>query len=238
MNNLRGLILLLALPISLCLYANPIKIIGTYDLNKNNLNEILILKDGGIQYVEIDDDSNHQELWYYHPNGVRSASIVDVVIANINQDPKPEIIAIISSPSIISDKKTPWLVAFKWTGSRFSSVPMELFDFPGEKDLLRPSNINFHQTDSLSMFAVSFGSPSRKAAIFNLVEDFGTLFINEPKIIHPEILKNGYGRVYTALLTTNNGEMILIFSKENNILKTGIFSVNDGSEISSDLLVL
>ena len=90
MNNLRGLILLLALPISLCLHANPIKIIGTYDLNKNNLNEILILKDGGIQYVEIDDENNHQELWYYHPNGVRSASIVDVTIANINQDPKPE----------------------------------------------------------------------------------------------------------------------------------------------------
>ena len=134
MNNFRGLVLLLALPLSLCLFGKPIKVIGTYDLNKNNLNEILILKDGGIQYVEIDDDSNHQELWYYHPNGVRSASIVDIVMANINQDPNPEIIAIISSPSIISNKKTPWLVAFKWTGRRFSSVPMELFEFPNEKD--------------------------------------------------------------------------------------------------------
>ena len=127
MNNFRGLILLLALPLSLCLYGKPIKVIGTYDLNKNNLNEVLILKDGGIQYVEIDDNGNHQELWYYHPNGVRSAFIVDVVLANINEDPNPEIIAIISSPSIISDKKTPWLVAFKWTGRRFSSVPMEDF---------------------------------------------------------------------------------------------------------------
>jgi len=228
----------LALPISLCLYGKPIKVIGTYDLNKNNLNEVLILKDGGIQYVEIDDDGNHQELWYYHPNGVRSAFIVDVVLANINQDPNPEIIAIISSPSIISDKKTPWLVAFKWTGRRFSSVPMELFDFPDEKDFLRPSNINAHQADSLSMFAVSFGSPSRKAAVFNLIEDFGAITVNKPKIIQPEILKNGYGRVYTALITTLSGKMILIFSKENNILKTGIFSVDDGSEISSDLLVL
>ena len=148
MNNLRGLIVLLALPLSVCLYANPIKIIGTYDLNKNNLNEILILKDGGIQYVEIDEDSNHQELWYYHPNGVRSASIVDVVIADINEDPNPEIIAIISSPSIISDKKAPWLVAFKWTGKRFSSVPLELFELPGEKDFLRPSNISVHQADT------------------------------------------------------------------------------------------
>ena len=238
MNNLRGLIMLLALPLSLCLYGKPIKVIGTYDLNKNNLNEILILKDGGIQYVEIDDDSNHQELWYYHPNGVRSASIIDVVLANINQDPNPEIIAIVSSPSIISDKKTPWLVAFKWTGRRFSSVPMELFEFPDEKDFLRPSNINFHQVDTLSMFAVSFGSPSRKSAIFNLIEDLGVLSINEPKIIQPEILKNGYGRVYNAMITTNSGEMILIFSKENNILKTGMFSLNDGSEVSSDLLVL
>ena len=238
MNNFRGLILLLALPLSLCLYGKPIKVIGTYDLNKNNLNEVLILKDGGIQYVEIDDNGNHQELWYYHPNGVRSAFIVDVVLANINEDPNPEIIAIISSPSIISDKKTPWLVAFKWTGRRFSSVPMELFDFPDEKDFLRPSNINVHQADSLSMFAVSFGSPSRKAAVFNLIEDFGAITVNKPKIIQPEILKNGYGRVYTALITTLSGKMILIFSKENNILKTGIFSLDDGSEISSDLLVL
>ena len=39
------------------------------------------------------------------------------------------------------------------------------------------------------MFAVSFGSPSRKAAVFNLVEDFGALSINESKIIQPEIFK-------------------------------------------------
>ena len=40
------------------------------------------------------------------------------------------------------------------------------------------------------------------------------------------------------MITTNSGEMILIFSKENNILKTGMFSLDDGSEVSSDLLVL
>ena len=237
-NNLQGLILALVLPLSLCLYAKPIKIIGTYDLNKNNLNEILILKDGGIQYVEIDDDSNHQELWYYHPNGVRSASIVDVVIADINQDPNPEIIAIISSPSIIPDKKVPWLVAFKWTGTRFSSVPLELFELPDEKDFLRPSNINVHLRDTTYTFAVSFGSPSRKTAVFNLVEDFGLLSINNSKIIQPEILKNGYGKVHTAMISTNSGDMVVIFSQENNILKTGTFSISNGEEISSDLLVL
>ena len=107
MNNLRGLKIFLVLSLSVHLYGNTIKIIGTYDLNKNNLNEILILKDGGIQYVELDENSIHQELWYYHPNGIRSASIVDAVLANINEDPNPEIIAIVSSPSIISDKKVP-----------------------------------------------------------------------------------------------------------------------------------
>ena len=65
MNNLRGLKIFLALSLSVHLYGNTIKIIGTYDLNKNNLNEILILKDGGIQYVELDENSIHQELWYY-----------------------------------------------------------------------------------------------------------------------------------------------------------------------------
>ena len=238
MNNLRGLKIFLVLSLSVHLNGNTIKIIGTYDLNKNNLNEILILKDGGIQYVELDENSIHQELWYYHPNGIRSASIVDAVLANINEDPNPEIIAIVSSPSIISDKKVPWLVAFKWTGKRFSSVPLELFELPGEKDHLRPSNINFSHADTLNTFAVSFGSPSRKAAIFNLVEDFGILSINNSRIIQPEILKNGYGRVYTALFEANNNEMVAILSQENNILKTGIFSARDGTELLSDLLVL
>ena len=66
-------------------------------------------------------------------------------------------------------------MAFKWTGKRFSSVPLELFELPGEKDHLRPSNINFSHADTLNTFAVSFGSPSRKAAIFNLVEDLTEL---------------------------------------------------------------
>ena len=192
MNNLRGLKIFLALSLSVHLYGNTIKIIGTYDLNKNNLNEILILKDGGIQYVELDENSIHQELWYYHPNGIRSASIVDAVLANINEDPNPEIIAIVSSPSIISDKKVPWLVAFKWTGKRYSSVPLELFELPGEKDHLRPSNINFSHADTLNTFAVSFGSPSRKAAIFNLVEDFGILSINNSRIIIIKSIFNDY----------------------------------------------
>ena len=56
MNNLRGLKIFLVLSLSVHLNGNTIKIIGTYDLNKNNLNEILILKDGGIQYVELDEN--------------------------------------------------------------------------------------------------------------------------------------------------------------------------------------
>ena len=75
MNNLRGLKIFLVLSLSVHLNGNTIKIIGTYDLNKNNLNEILILKDGGIQYVELDENSIHQELWYYHPNGIRCCSL-------------------------------------------------------------------------------------------------------------------------------------------------------------------
>jgi hypothetical protein len=45
MNNLRGLKIFLVLSLSVHLNGNTIKIIGTYDLNKNNGNEILILKD-------------------------------------------------------------------------------------------------------------------------------------------------------------------------------------------------
>ncbi|MFL3045111.1 MAG: hypothetical protein ACJZ1S_04850 [Candidatus Neomarinimicrobiota bacterium] len=230
--------MLLVLLLSVSLPAKSIKLAGTFDLNANNNSELLLLKGGGLQYVEIEDNGDHREIWYYHPNGDRSAAVMDAVLANINDDPNPELIAIISAPSIETDKKVPWLVVFKWTGTRFTSEPLERFDFPGEKDLLRPSNINIAEIDGKVTLSVSFGSPSRKAVIFNLSEQLGSLVIESPMIFQPDILKNGYGRVFTALFNTNDGENIAVFSPEGDIMKTAIFSSTDGKEIISDLLVL
>ena len=238
LTNFRGPILLLVLLLSVSLSAKSIKLVGTYDLNENDRSELLLLRGGGLQYIEIEDNGDHREIWYYHPNGDRSAAVVDAVIANINDDPKPELIAIISAPSIETDKKVPWLVVFKWTGTRFTSEPLERFDFPGEKDLLRPSNISITEIDDKTAFSISFGSPSRKAVIFNLSEQLGSLVIEAPLVFQPDILKNGYGRVFTALFNTKDGEMIAVFSPEGNIMKTAIFSSTDGEEITSDLLVL
>jgi len=168
LTNFRGPIILLVLSLSVSLSAKSIKLAGTFDLNANNRSELLLLKGGGLQYVEIEDDGEHREIWYYHPNGDRSAAVMDAVLANINDDPNPELIAIISAPSIETDKKVPWLVVFKWTGTRFSSEPLEHFDFPGEKDLLRPSNINISEIDGKVTLSISFGSHSRKEVIFKL----------------------------------------------------------------------
>ena len=230
--------MLLVLSLSVSLPAKSIKLAGTFDLNANNRSELLLLKGGGLKYVEIEDDGEHREIWYYHPNGDRSAVVMDAVLANINDDPNPELIAIISAPSIETGRKVPWLVVFKWTGTRFSSEPLERFDFPGEKDLLRPSNINISEIDGKVTLSISFGSPSRKAVIFNLSERFGSLVIESPMIFQPDILKNGYGRVFTALFNTKDGENIAVFSPEGDIMKTAIFSSTDGKEITSDLLVL
>jgi len=238
LTNFRGPIILLVLSLSVSLSAKSIKLAGTFDLNANNRSELLLLKGGGLQYVEIEDDGEHREIWYYHPNGDRSAAVMDAVLANINDDPNPELIAIISAPSIETDRKVPWLVVFKWTGTRFSSEPLERFDFPGEKDLLRPSNINISEIDGKVTLSISFGSPSRKAVIFNLSEQLGSLVIESPMIFQPDILKNGYGRVFTALFNTKDGENIAVFSPEGDIMKTAIFSSTDGKEITSDLLVL
>ena len=230
--------MLLVLSLSVSLPAKSIKLAGTFDLNANNRSELLLLKGGGLKYVEIEDDGEHREIWYYHPNGDRSAVVMDAVLANINDDPNPELIAIISAPSIETGRKVPWLVVFKWTGTRFSSEPLEHFDFPGEKDLLRPSNINIFEIEGKVTLSISFGSPSRKAVIFNLSEQLGSLVIESPMIFQPDILKNGYGRVFTALFNTNDGENIAVFSPEGDIMKTAVFSSTDGKEIISDLLVL
>ena len=238
LTNFRGPIILLVLSLSVSLPAKSIKLVGTFDLNANSRSELLLLKGGGLQYVEIEDNGDHREIWYYHPNGDRSAAVMDAVLANINDDPNPELIAIISAPSIETGRKVPWLVVFKWTGTRFSSEPLEHFDFPGEKDLLRPSNINISEFDGKVTFSISFGSPSRKAVIFNLSEQLGSLVIESPLIFQPDILKNGYGRVFTALFNTKDGENIAVFSPEGDIMKTAIFSSADGKEITSDLLVL
>ena len=112
LTNFRGPILLLVLLLSVSLSARSIKLAGTYDLNGNDRSELLLLKGGGLQYVEIEDNGDHREIWYYHPDGDRSAAVVDAVLANINDDPNPELIAIISAPSIKTDKKVPWLVVF------------------------------------------------------------------------------------------------------------------------------
>ena len=238
LTNFRGPIILLVLSLSVSLPAKSIKLVGTFDLNANSRSELLLLKGGGLQYVEIEDNGDHREIWYYHPNGDRSAAVMDAVLANINDDPNPELIAIISAPSIETDRKVPWLVVFKWTGTRFTSEPLKRFDFPGEKDLLRPSNINISEIDGKVTLSISFGSPSRKAVIFNLSERLGSLVIESPMIFQPDILKNGYGRVFTALFNTKDGENIAVFSPEGDIMKTAIFSSTDGKEITSDLLVL
>ena len=238
LTNNRGPILLLVLLLSVSLKAKSLKLTGTFDLNGNNRSELLLLKSGGLQYVEIEDNGEHREIWYYHPNGDRSAAVMDAVLANINDDPNPELIAIISAPSIETDRKVPWLVVFKWTGERFTSEPLKRFDFPGEKNLLRPSNINISEIDGKVTLSISFGSPSRKAVIFNLSEKLGSLLIESPMVFQPDILKNGYGRVFTALFNTTDGENIAVFSPEGDIMKTAIFSSTDGKEITSDLLVL
>ena len=82
MNNLRGLKILLALSLSVCLNGNPIKIIGTYDLNKNNLNEILILKLLG-------KNINSTEVTEMYENRKKNYNIANIKIdtskKNVNQ---------------------------------------------------------------------------------------------------------------------------------------------------------
>ena len=81
LTNNRGPILLLALLLSVSLKAKSLKLTGTFDLNGNNRSELLLLKSGGLQYVEIEDNGEHREIWYYHPNGDRSAAVMDAVLA-------------------------------------------------------------------------------------------------------------------------------------------------------------
>ena len=46
--------MLLVLLLSVSLPAKSIKLAGTFDLNANNNSELLLLKGGGLQYVEIE----------------------------------------------------------------------------------------------------------------------------------------------------------------------------------------
>ena len=64
LTNFRGPILLLVLLLSVSLSAKSIKLVGTYDLNENDRSELLLLRGGGLQYVEIEDNGDHREIWY------------------------------------------------------------------------------------------------------------------------------------------------------------------------------
>ena len=54
--------MLLVLSLSVSLPAKSIKLAGTFDLNANNRRVLLLLKGGGMKYVENDDDGEHRVL--------------------------------------------------------------------------------------------------------------------------------------------------------------------------------
>ena len=208
---------------SLIYCEETIKFQNIYDLDGNGVNESLILNSGehSISWVEIIDSKVEELLWSFDlPAG---GSFLDAELLDINDDGYPEIIVIARS-SLFSLNQN-WLYVFIGSEALFQNDPITA-DYLS-LDLgttIRPLNISKISGEK-NQIAVAFGTPIRKAMIFNISINNRNLMIEKVKLLKAQIIENGYGHIYASGFKNNNKRYFAILSPENNKIKTAVFDM-------------
>jgi hypothetical protein len=210
---------------------------GTFDLNHNQQSEILIVGDmkTPLKYVELDSSGNHVLLWSYTPAEPEIRMITDAHLADLDQDSIPELLATVSTLSNDGKAAQPWLLVFLWEGNAFSTEPLTINNSPGAFDRYRPVNLSVSDAG----IAVSLASPSRKALLLNLALENRNLKLLKTQDISPEIIRNGFGRVFTGSFNSGDIRHLALLSPEGNLLKVAVLTIGDTpEELVSDVVAL
>ncbi len=210
---------------------------GTFDLNHNQQSEILIMGDvkTPLKYVELDSSGNHILLWSYTPTEPDIRMITDAHLADLDQDGVPELLATVSTLSNDGKAAQPWLLVFLWEGNTFSTEPLTINNSPGAFDRYRPVNLSVSDVG----IAVSLASPSRKALLLNLALEGGNLRLVKTQDISPEIIRNGFGRVFTGSFSSEDVPYLALLSPEGNLLKVAVLTIGGNpEELVSDVVPL
>lgn len=222
---------------SLIYCEETIKFQNIYDLDGNGVSESLLLNSGehSISWVEIIDSKVEELLWSFDlPAG---GSFLDAELMDINDDGYPEIIVIARS-SLFSLNQN-WLYVFIGSEAIFQNDPITA-DYLS-LDLgttIRPLNISKISGEK-NQIAVAFGTPIRKAMIFNISIKNRNLMIDKVKLLKAQIIENGYGHIYASGFENNNKRYFAILSPENNKIKTAVFDMeSEGTLLKSDIFIV
>lgn len=210
---------------------------GTYDLNGNGRSELLIIDalDAPLKYVELDAEGNHTILWQY--SVAANQRVTDAKLVDLGKNGTTELVASITTLADNGKETQPWILVFPWEGESFAARPLTLNNPAGATDRYRPLNLAVHELSG--NMAVALASPSRRGVLMQLDFSPDSLTLIKLDSVQPEIIRNGYGRIFTGLFNHGEKSFLAVVSPEGNVLKTSVFTIDDQpQEIAADLLVV
>ena len=228
---LYGVLLLSALPAEGILHVQ-----GLYDLDRDGLQESLVLNAGGFSavWVEISGSSVADTLWSYTlPD---QGHFNDAEVIDIDGDGQFELVA--TGDPHYRANNLDWLYVFQGSESGFSDEPLSLGIQALDFSTVRPSNLTLIPGDSPKL-GVSFGSPVRQAMAFDIDLSNNEISLTNVQMVSAPIISNGYGVLYVGGFTSGGGRYLALLSPEGNKLKSAIFDVSQNFDlVRSEILLV
>jgi hypothetical protein len=218
---------LLALPV---VAAAVVHLDGPHDLDRDGQGEFLIVlnRPGGpaIEYRELQEDGQLPVLWSFTPPPLYTGRITDVELTDLDGDGVVELLA---SYLVLggTGEAVPWLYLFRWKDGSFQSEPFVLTDQETDLGRIRPSNLATFRHNEIPWLAVALGAPARRVLLLRLHLDDQGVTIADRQVADSKLVRSGYGRVYTGVITTDGTQRLLAFSSEGDRLKAAVFDLAD-----------
>lgn len=198
---------------------------GPFNLNDNNLEEVLLFTEDHLRYVEIQKDGTHVLMWEIKPDNY---TIKDAIIFDINNDRKTKLMILADYLPGERSNGNKWLRLFSWTDSLF--VPQLLDIDNGE--LLHPNNCDIDTQSGIISIAV--GSPYRATVLLEVSNEEQGLIGKTVNIELPNLLHNGFGPVFSSFINLDSETHLVVFSPEKDTLKTVLFRADEKAVVVTE----
>lgn len=198
---------------------------GPFNLNDNNLEEVLLFTEDHLRYVEIQKDGTHVLMWEIKPDNY---TIKDAIIYDINNDRKTKLMILADYLPGERSNGNKWLRLFSWTDSLF--VPQLLDIDNGE--LLHPNNCDIDTQSGIMSIAV--GSPYRATVLLEVSNEEQGLIGKTVNIELPNLLHNGFGPVFSSFINLDSETHLVVFSPEKDTLKTVLFRADEKAVVVTE----
>ena len=206
LTNTKNTLISVSFLITVSLFGKPVYVDGTYDLDGDNLSELLILYDeegkSEIRFVEIQENGKHSPVWSYTLDMAISGVISDIKMADLNHDDIPEIIAILRTEIRFKQIQTPWLMIFTWEEQSFSVSPLIVYEEDLSFGPIRSSNFAVLNDSNNVKLAVAFSTPMRAGSILDIEMNNDEVRLKNIQLIESPVISNGYGIKFTRRVIT------------------------------------